>query len=91
MYNRHQEYLRLEKQASRQRPSSYDTPGGFWGKTRKPLWKLLQEALLSERDLQMIQTERLQYTQLLYRCVTTSLKRLRLSKAIAAFRATRPL
>jgi hypothetical protein len=33
----------------------------------KPLFKLLQEALLSERDLEGISSERLQYTQLLYR------------------------
>jgi hypothetical protein len=33
----------------------------------KPLFKLLQEALLSERDLQSISGERLQYTQLLHR------------------------
>lgn len=33
----------------------------------KPLFKLLQEALLSERDLKGISSERLQYAQLLYR------------------------
>jgi hypothetical protein len=68
-----QEYLQLEKQ-SKQRPSGYyDSWDGPWGSRPprpKPLFKLLQEALLSEKDLQMIHTERLQYTQLLYRWVT---------------------
>ena len=35
----------------------------------RPLWVVLREALLSDRDLQAISTERLQYTQLLYRWV----------------------
>jgi hypothetical protein len=48
----------------------YRDGGGYGARRpppRKPLFKLLQEALLSERDLQMIKSERLQYTQLLYR------------------------
>lgn len=72
-----QEYQRLELQSRRQRQPPSSSYGGFWGgrgrgrgaRSGKPLWLLLQEALLSERDLQMISSERLQCAQLLYRWV----------------------
>lgn len=71
-----QEYLQLEKQYKQQqqqlRSGYYDSYDGPWGSRPprpKPLFRLLQEALLSQKDLEMIHTERLQYTQLLYRWV----------------------
>lgn len=57
-WNCAQEFKRLELQAQQLR-------GSF--RPSKPLWKLLQEALLSDRDLDSINSERLQYTQLLYK------------------------
>lgn len=63
-----QEYLGLQEQyrRTRQRCSQYSSGYGY-SRQPKPLLKLLPEALLSERDLSKIQSERLQYTQLLYR------------------------
>jgi hypothetical protein len=62
-----QEYLRLQEQSRRSRQRYNNS---YYARYQpKPLFRLLQEAMLSEKDLAKIQSERLQYTQLLYRWV----------------------
>lgn len=61
-----QEWAETIKRDSSTR-SLYGGYNNSYYNTRKPVWQVLQDKLLSERDLKAINAERLQYTQLLYR------------------------